>query len=73
VQAEVKHSAPDLISAVSKGEPERRKLLAKAKREGYGADCLTALRLNSMGPSFYFHEFKSLKQAAEYMAKVDAE
>jgi hypothetical protein len=73
VQAEVKHPELDLISAVSKREPERRKLLAEAKRKGYGADCLAALRLNSMGPSLCFHEFKSWRQVAEYMAKVDAE
>ena len=70
---EVKHPELDLISAVSKREPERRKLLAEAKRKGYEADCLIALRFNSMGPSFYFHEFKSMQQAVEYMAKVDTE
>jgi hypothetical protein len=69
----VKHPELDLIHAVSRREPERRKLLAEAKRKGYGADCITALRLKTMGPTLYSHEFESWQQAAEYMAKVDTE
>lgn len=72
VRPEVKHPELDLISAVHKREPERRKLLAEAKREGYGPDCLAALRLNSMGRSLSLQEFRSLRRSAEYMAKVDA-
>jgi hypothetical protein len=73
VQAKVKLPELDLIHAVSQREPERRRLLAEAKRQGYVRDCVLALRLHTTGPSLYFHMFDSWQEAAEYMAKVDAE
>ena len=70
-KAELKLPELDLISAVNKPDPERRRLLAEAKRMGYGADCLWALHRNSIGSSLYMR--RSLKECIEYMANVEAD
>ena len=59
----------DLISAVNKPEPERRRLLAEAKRMGYGADCVWALHENSIGSSLYMR--RPLKECIDYMANIE--
>jgi hypothetical protein len=61
----------DLISAVNAREPERRRLLAEAKRMGYGAYCIHALWMNPIGASLYMR--RSLKECVEYMTSVEAE
>lgn len=61
----------DLISAVNAREPERRRLLAEAKRLGYGADCVRALWMNPIGSSLYTR--RSLKASAEYMNNIEGE
>ena len=58
----------DLISFVSKRDPERRRLLAQAKRMGFSNDCVHAL-YSYTGPTLYSH--RSLKQANEYMSAID--
>jgi hypothetical protein len=62
------HTELDLISFVSKREPERRRLLAQAKRMGFSNDCVHAL-YSYTGPTLYSH--RSLKDANEYMSTVD--
>jgi hypothetical protein len=63
------HTELDLISFVSKREPERRRLLAQAKRMGFNGDCVGALFLYT-GSTLYSHP-RTLKQSAEYMASID--
>lgn len=70
---EVKHPELDLISAVNKPDPERRKLLSEAKRLGYGRDCLLALYGSTFGGSLYQRRYKTLRECAEYMASVNAD
>ncbi len=70
-ESEVTLPELDLISAVNAREPERRRLLAEAKRLGYGADCIRALWMNSVGSSLYTR--RSLKESAEYMSNIEAE
>jgi hypothetical protein len=63
------HTELDLISFVSKPEPERRRLLAQAKRMGFNGHCVGALFLYT-GSTLYSHP-RTLKQSAEYMASID--
>jgi hypothetical protein len=65
------HRELDLISMVSKREPERRRLLAEAKKMGFNNECVWALCMYT-GHTLY-HRTKSLKEAQEYMATIDEE
>ncbi len=65
------HRELDLVSMVSKREPERRRLLAQAKKNGFNNECVWALFMYT-GHTLY-HRTKSLKQAQEYMATIDEE
>ncbi|MGA7218902.1 MAG: hypothetical protein WBX38_11330 [Candidatus Sulfotelmatobacter sp.] len=65
------HPELDLISMVSKREPERRRLLAEAKKMGFNNECVWALYMYT-GHTLY-HRTKSLKEAQEYMATIDEE
>jgi hypothetical protein len=59
----------DLVSIVSKREPERRRLLAQAKRMGFNTECVWALHMYT-GYTLY-QRMKSLKEATEYMSSID--
>jgi hypothetical protein len=59
----------DLISYVSKREPERRRLLAQAKRMGFGRECMWALRSYTPGTAMY--SSRSLRECREYVESLD--
>jgi hypothetical protein len=63
------HPELDLVSIVSKREPERRRLLAQAKKMGFNNECVWALYMYT-GCTLY-QRTKSLKEAQEYMSTVD--
>jgi hypothetical protein len=65
------HPELDLVGIVSKREPERRRLLAKAKKIGFNNECVWALYMYT-GYTLYQRR-KSLKEAQEYMSTIDEE
>jgi hypothetical protein len=63
------HPELDLVSIVSKREPERKRLLAQAKKMGFNNECVWALYMYT-GYTLY-QRTKSLKEAQDYMSTVD--
>jgi hypothetical protein len=61
----------DLISVVNAREPERRRLLAEAKRMGYDGYFIQALWLNSIGSTLYTR--RTLKESNAYMRNIETE